>query len=146
MMKRLLTVCVLLVTPALASAQTGATVQQRVQFYQNGAILPAQVMTVTTWVCGQPKILPPPPPAIVYINTTASVRWDDPASPTTLDCAAAQGPGGTLLSLPTGPGYSATATAVDDRGTVGDPSAMSNPFTRGVPPKPPAATGVRVLP
>lgn len=132
---------------SVVSAQTGALTAATVQFSQNGAILPTQVMTISLpsgALCGQSPKIPAPP--IAYINTTGRIVWDDPAD-ATKDCIATQGAGGTLLGLPTGPGYTATTTFTNDfNRTSPTPSAPSNPFTRGAPPSPLVPTGVRVVP
>lgn len=147
MMRRLCFTLAGLLVAAAASAQTGALVNLRVQFLQNGAVLPTQVMTIalSTATCGvTPKIVVP---ASVFINTSGRVVWDDPTTPALADCVALQTAGGTLTSLPLGANYTASATFIDDTGAVSpSPSAPSNSFTRGARPLPPVPTGVRVLP
>lgn len=122
-----------------ASAQTGALTAITVQFYQNGAVLPAQVQTIALpggAVCGQP-LFPNPPAPITYITTTAKIVWSDPAD-ATKNCIATQAPGSVMLSLPLGANYTMTATFTDDRGGVSPLSNVSNSFTRGAAPLPPA--------
>lgn len=143
-MKKVLLALALLIFPATAAQAQAALVNIKVQFLQNGAVLPTQVMTIALpsgATCGQVKVVPPP---TVYVNTTGRIAWDDPANPL-LDCIAVQSTGGTLLSLPLGANYTATAAFTDDVGVVSGNSAPSNPFIRGARPLPPVPTGVRVL-
>lgn len=142
---RLLLVLLATFAPAGAASAQAALVNIKIQFLQNGAVLPTQVMTITLpsgAACGQVKLVVPPS---VFVNTTGRLAWDDPTNPL-LDCVAVQSPGGVLLSLPLGGNYTAIATFTDDVGVVSGASLPSNPFTRGVRPLPPVPTGVRVLP
>lgn len=127
-------------------AQTGALTAITVQFYQNGAILPAQVQVIplpSGATCNQPLLGAPPP--ITYITTSARIHWSDPADATRI-CIAVQAPGGVLLSLPLGANYTATAIFTNDFNNVSSVSNVSNSFTRGTPPLPSAPTGVTVRP
>lgn len=135
----------LVAAPLVAHAQTGALVSMRVQFLQNGAVLPTQFMTITlsAATCGVVPKFPVPPS--VFISVSGRVVWDDPANPSTADCFALQTTGGTLVSLPLGNNYTATSTFTDDFASTSLPSLPSNSFTRGVRPLPSAPTGVRVL-
>lgn len=145
MVKRcLLLVSFLFLAPVAAHAQTGALTAINWQFYQNGAILPAQVLTIplpSGATCGQPLLGAPPP--ITYITTSARLTWIDPADVTKL-CIAVQAAGGVLLSLPLGANYTATATFTNDFNNTGPASNVSNSFTRGASPLPPAPTGATV--
>lgn len=145
-MKRVLfTILFTTAIAASASAQPGALVSSKVQFFQNGAILPTQVMTITLpsgVACGQPKAAVPV--GGVFITTSGRISWEDPSN-SAFDCVAIQTAGGVLLSLPLGANYTATVTFTDDFGGVSPVSAASNSFTRGARPLPPAATGVKVL-
>ena len=142
---RLLFVLLATFAPAGAASAQAALVSIKVQFLQNGAVMPTQVMTINLpsgATCGQVKLVVPP---TIYINTTGRVAWDDPANPL-LDCIAVQSTGGVLLSLPLGNNYTATAAFTDDVGVTSAASLPSPPFIRGVRPLPPVPTGVRVLP
>lgn len=133
--------------PARVQAQTGALTAITIQYFQNGAILPAQVQTIPLpagATCGQ-AVLPGSPPAVTYINTTGRIVWTDPAN-TTLNCVAVQAAGSVLLALPLGANYTATGFFTNDFGGASQPSPPSNSFTRGAPPTPPAPTGVQVRP
>lgn len=142
-MKKVLLALALLIFPATAAHAQAALVNIKIQFLQNGAVLPTQTMTINLpggAVCGQVK---PTVPAAVYINTTGRVVWDDPAN-SLLACISVQ-TAGVLFALPLGNNYTATAVFTDDVGVSSAASAPSNPFIRGVRPLPPVPTGVLVL-
>lgn len=135
------------VLPARVEAQTGALTAITIQYFQNGAILPAQVQTIplpSGAACGK-AVLPGSPGPTTYITTTARILWTDPANPL-LNCEAVQTAGSVLLALPLGANYTATGFFTNDFGGASQPSPPSNSFTRGAPPTPPAPTGVQVRP
>jgi len=141
-MKKLILVTSFVLVASIVQAQA-AVVSIKIQFLQNGAVLPTQVMTIplpSGATCGQPK---PIVPASVFINTTGRVVWEDPTN-SILACISIQ-TGGVLFSLPLGNNYTATAAFIDDIGVSSAASLPSNSFTRGVRPLPPVPTGVLVL-
>jgi len=144
MKKIALLIFIILFFSGVAGAQA-ALVSIKIQFLQNGAVLPSQVMTIslpTGATCGQTKLVVPA--GGVFVTTTGRIAWDDPANPA-LDCIATQSLGGVLLALPLGNNYTVTAAFTDDIGATSQASAQSNPFIRGARPLPPVPTGVRVL-
>ena len=139
-----------LVSLALVAAAAGSAAAQPITSYTlkvcvRGTDCSSPVQTQTIPVSevrtGQPKVAAP----TGTIQNPRYVRWDDPASPSTLDVVWDSGAtSGQLFSLPfsTTLVYDSVITATNSAG-VGPESARSNPFSR--PGSAPAVpTGLRV--